>query len=248
MAFILLFETAGYVFSLPPLQIKDKGMPYVMTWLDLDWGSRSELFGVKLHLNLPLSHAGSEHCNVQNPNSSTNFIIVIWSITRSIKRKFNCQDQSHLRLGREGRSLYERLRSLWGRSPLTVASSDNHLIVFQALPVQFLCEAVNFGPNNHFSLRLKFRGNWSRLLYHGIWFGFRSQGVFCPDLTKSSICTASALLQELLYFLSFSAVSWKILQTLTMRTVQSAWLTSTVKPYIAPCWEDLSHPAVLTNN
>lgn len=118
MAFILLFETAGYVFSLPPLQIKDKGMPYVMTWLDLDWGSRSELFGVKLHLNLPLSHAGSEHCNVLNPNSSPNFIIVIWSITHSIKRKFNCQDQSHLRLGREGRSLYERLRSLRGRSPL----------------------------------------------------------------------------------------------------------------------------------
>lgn len=243
MAFILLFETAGYVFSPPPLQIQDKGMPYVMTRLDLDWGSRSELFFMKLHLNLPLSHAGSEHSNVLNPNSSPNFTIVIWTIIHSVKREFICQDQSHLRLGREGTSLYERLRSLRGRSPLTVASSDNHLIVFKTIPVQFLCEPVHFGPNNRFSSRLKFRGNWSS---HGIWFGFRSQGILYPDLTKSPICTSPALLQEMLYFLPLSTVIVS-LQTLTMRTVQSAWFTSTVKPYIAPRWEDLSHPAVLTN-
>lgn len=208
MAF-MLFKTAAYVFSPPPFQIKDKGMPYIMTWLDLDWGSRSELFGMKLHLNLPLSHAASEHSNVLNHNSSLNFIIVIWSITHSIKREFNCQDQSHLRLGREGRSLYKRLRSLRGRSPLTAASSDNHLIVFKTRPVQFLCEPVHFGPNNHFSSRLKLRGNWSRPLHHGIWLEFRSQGIFCPDLTKSPISTPPALLQEILYFLPFSAVSWK---------------------------------------
>lgn len=45
------------------------------------------------------------------------------------------------------------------------------------------------------------------------------------------------------------SASWKTafvsLQTLTTRIVQSAWFANTVKP---PCWEDLSHPAVLTNS
>lgn len=223
-----------------------------MKLLDLDWGSRFELFGMKLHLNLPPSHAGSKHTHALNPNSSLSFIIVIWSFTHSIKREFSCQDQPPLRLGREDRSLHERLRSLCDWHPPTVALSDNHLNVVKILPVQFLGEPVYCGPNNYFSSRLKFRGKWSRPLHHGIWFGFRSHKIFCPHPTKSPICTSPALLQEIFYFLPFSAVSWKTvtasLQTLTMRTVQSAWLTSTVKPYIAPCWEDLSHPAVLTNN
>lgn len=65
------------------------------------------MFGVKLHLNLPLSH-DSEPSNVLYPNSSPNFIIVVRSFTCSIKGEINCQDQSHLRLGKEGRSLYTR--------------------------------------------------------------------------------------------------------------------------------------------
>lgn len=72
--------------------------------------------------------------------------------------------------------------------------------------------------------------------------GFRSQEIFFPNLSNSPSCTSHIFLQEI-------TVSWKIalvsLQALTMRIMQSAWFTSTVKP---PCWEDLSHPALLTNN
>lgn len=209
MAIILPFETAGYVFSPPPLQIKDKGMPYVMKWLELDWGSRFELFGMKLHLNLPLSHTGSKHLHVLNPNSSLSFIIVVWSFTHAIEREFSCQDQAPLRLGGEDRSLHERLRSLWEWHQPTAVLSDNHLIVVKTLPVRFLGQPVHCGPNNYFSSRLKFRVNWSRPLHHGIWFGFRSHNIFCPDPAKSPICTSPALLQEISYFLPFSAFSWE---------------------------------------
>lgn len=43
------------------------------------------MFGVKLHLNLPLSH-DSEPSNVLYPNSRPNFIIVVRSFTCSINQ------------------------------------------------------------------------------------------------------------------------------------------------------------------
>lgn len=75
-----------------------------------------------------------------------------------MKREFNCQDCSLLRRGGESSSWYVGMRSLWGRSPLAVVLSDNNLIMFKTLPVQFLCKPVHFGPNNYFSSKTKFIG------------------------------------------------------------------------------------------
>lgn len=217
MTFILLFETAGFVFLPPPLQIKDKDMPYVMTWLDLDWGSRSEVFGTKLHLNLPLSHADSEPSNVLYPNSSPNFIIFVWCFTHWIKREI-VERAGHRTRGEEvcrvefhllwlwvtitglcwRHSLYNSLVNWCITNQITTAIQGWSLEVIDQ-DLSIMASDLGSGPKEYFALITLKVPSVQPLHYRRKWN---------------------------LVFPTISAVSWKIviasLQTVIKRTVQNA--------------------------